>query len=81
MDRFEKFLRSQRKADRVLIAQCVARIVSGDFQNLDIKPLSGLDNFYRCRKGDIRIIFRIVNDRVQLIDVDFRKDVYKRLKH
>lgn len=80
MDRFEKFLRAQRKCDRQLIVHLIARILSGDVSNLDIKQLSGLENFFRCRKGDIRIIFRKVSDHVQLIDVDFRKNVYKRLK-
>lgn len=51
-------------------------------QNVDYKPLQGyVGDFYRIRKGNIRIIVQVINDEVIIEaiieDIGFRGDVYK----
>ena len=43
----------------------------------DVKKLKGWGkNTYRLRMGDIRIIYRLNDSKVAIIDIDFRGNVY-----
>lgn len=46
----------------------------------DIKPLSGLDEMYRLRVGDYRVIYTIERDVliVRVVRVGNRGDIYKK---
>jgi mRNA interferase RelE/StbE len=51
-------------------------------QNIDYKALQGYNgNYYRIRKGNIRIIVQVVNDEIIIEaiieDIGFRGDIYK----
>ena len=50
--------------------------------NLDLKVLKGYENFYRIRKGKIRIIFSINEDNEIIItfinEIGYRGDIYKK---
>lgn len=51
-------------------------------QNIDYKPLQGYGgDFYRIRKGNIRIIVQVINDEIIIEaiieDIGFRGDIYK----
>lgn len=51
-------------------------------QNVDYRSLQGYDgNYYRIRKGNIRIILQVVDDEVIIEaiieDIGFRGDIYK----
>ncbi len=51
-------------------------------QNIDYKSLQGYNgNYYRIRKGNIRIIVQVVNDEIIIEaiieDIGFRGDIYK----
>ncbi|MFA5453862.1 MAG: hypothetical protein WC272_00920 [Sulfurimonas sp.] len=51
-------------------------------QNIDYKALQGYNvNYYRIRKGNIRIIVQVVNNEIIIEaiieDIGFRGDVYK----
>lgn len=45
----------------------------------DVKKLSGLDNEYRMRVGDLRVLFFIQNDTIVIDAVLPRGQVYKRI--
>jgi mRNA interferase RelE/StbE len=47
----------------------------------DIKSLKGYSGILRCRVGDWRIIFKqdLENNKLIILDVDTRGDVYKKL--
>lgn len=49
--------------------------------NLDIKKLEGLNNLFRLRCGDYRIIFELNNPEatILILAIDHRKDIYKGL--
>lgn len=51
-------------------------------QNIDYKPLQGyMGDFYRIRKGNIRIIVQVLNNEIIIEaiieDIGFRGDIYK----
>lgn len=43
----------------------------------NIKPLSGQLGYYRIRIGDYRLIFKEVDNRIELLHFRHRKDIYK----
>jgi mRNA interferase RelE/StbE len=64
-----------------LIIKAVRKL-SGHDENVDVKYLKGvLKGYLRVRKGDLRIVFKIVEDEdliiVTVSNIDFRGQVYK----
>ena len=45
----------------------------------DIKRLTGLENEYRLRVGDLRVLFTVENDIITVNDIRPRGQAYKRL--
>ena len=46
----------------------------------DIKKLQGIDNGYRLRVGDLRVLFSIKDDRIYIDNIIPRGQAYKRLQ-
>lgn len=81
----DKFLSKNHAINKTqidkLLLKSIRKIIYNENTNLDLKKLKGnLSNFYRIRKGKIRILFSLSNDEViiQLIvnNVDFRGNIY-----
>lgn len=80
----EKFF-DKGKINRDEVSELIIRAVrklSGQNENIDVKHLKGeLRGYLRIRKGDLRIIFRAVEDESLIIvtvsNIDFRGSVYK----
>lgn len=72
---FKKFSPEEREK---LIA-LIERIIKKDFRGLDLKKLKGLRNFFRVRKGGVRIIFMLeAGKEPNIVSIDRRKeDTYK----
>lgn len=80
MDKIDKFLNKLAFDKRKEIEVITEKILKKDFTSLDFKKLKGLNNMFRVRKGDLRIIFSVDGEVIRLIDVDKRSDkTYKRL--
>lgn len=77
MNRMEKFLKKVDASLRVRIIHALEKLGRGEADRLDIKPLTGYKGWYRCRVGDVRIIFRkdISGDFI-VENIDFRGRVY-----
>lgn len=62
-----------------LIIKAVKKINQYDV-NIDLKQLKGdFENYYRIRKGNIRIIFNYTNKIIHIVNVlavDFRGNIY-----
>jgi len=56
----------------------VLKIAESDFSELDIKPLSGCGNMYRCGVGKVRIIFEKLDGENIVHDIGFRGGIYNR---
>lgn len=77
MDRIVKFLRTLDRKMRKRVEEAISRIHAGKIDQLDIKPLKGIKGHYRCRLGDIRILFVHTMGKSIVYDVGFRKDMYR----
>ena len=66
----------------VLIIKAIRKIFSDEEVNIDLKSMSTMDNYYRIRKGNVRIIFYIDENDELIVSVvetiGYRGDVYKR---
>jgi mRNA interferase RelE/StbE len=60
----------ERKAERIIKA--VERLPAGD-----VKKLRGIENGYRLRVGDVRVLFEQRDGHINVIKIDNRGDVYK----
>jgi mRNA interferase RelE/StbE len=43
----------------------------------DVKKLKGIDGGYRLRVGSVRVLFEKESDKIHVIRIDSRGDVYK----
>lgn len=78
MDKIKKFLLKLTQKERLLIKAIFEDILVLNLQDYDIKPLKGYKGLYRLRKGDIRIVFAKEKNMGFIVDVDYRKDIYKK---
>lgn len=72
MEDYVKFLQRLPKKLRLKLIQAVSLITENKLENLDIKPLSGQFSLFRCRVGQIRIIFQKMDDGNWIMDIGFR---------
>ena len=78
-----KFKKKTRRAPQHLkkkIDAAFEEIRKEPHHGVNIKQLKGkLSDFYRYRMGDFRLIYKVLDDRVLIIAVDFgpRGDIYK----
>lgn len=74
MDKLAKALAKMPVKDCIKISRIIDRIKTKDFGGLDFKKLSGVNNIYRIRWGDWRIIFSLINDETVILAVEKRSD-------
>ncbi|MBI4995252.1 type II toxin-antitoxin system RelE/ParE family toxin [Candidatus Peregrinibacteria bacterium] len=76
MEKYVKFILKLPKDLRHKVILLVKKITCGNLKNLDIKPLVGNGDFYRCRFGKIRIIFEKKGEKYIIYDIGFRGNIY-----
>lgn len=69
-----KYINSSDGTTKQRLKNAIEKIPFGD-----IKKLTGLENEYRLRIGDLRVLFTIENDVVTINDIKPRGQAYKRL--
>ncbi len=74
MDKISKVLKKLSSKEREQVKTIMVKLNLGQFKNLDIKKLKGRDDVYRVRKGGLRIIYRIHNDRLDILAIQRRSD-------
>ncbi len=81
VDKIEKLLRSLSANDRENIECMRQKLIKGDLENLDIKPLSKHPNLGRVRVGNFRFIFSgIKTGTIKLLQIRRRNEkTYKNL--
>ena len=79
MESLDKKLRKFSVKERGVIKNIVSKIINRDFDGLDCKKLKGLKNIFRIRKGRIRIIFELKdNKEPAVLAIERRReDTYK----
>ena len=75
MDRISKFLNKLSQKEMTIVKDVLEKIKKAETANLDMKKLKGADNFFRIRKGDIRIIYRInEKEEIILLNIERKND-------
>ena len=68
------------KAKKSKINKGISQISEDPRSHPNIKPLKGaLSGIYRCRAGNMRIKYSIVDgeSKVYILDIDYRGNIYK----
>ncbi len=74
VDKIQKALDKFSLKEKELVKEILELIKVGKVVGLDVKKLKGQDGIYRVRKGQIRIIYRIVADAIFVITIERRND-------
>ncbi len=75
--RLEKFIKSLDKKTKDRLKKKLNSIKSNPRKGANIKRLQGAEkDLYRLRTGKIRVIYKIVKNEVQIIDIDYRGNIY-----
>ena len=74
MDKIEKALKKLSAKEREVVEEILKRIKSNDVQNLELKKLRGVDDIFRIRKGDIRIIYKKTKDQIFILAIERRSE-------
>ena len=68
----EAYLDKQQKKQSERIKNAVKALPAGD-----VKKLKGIENGYRLRVGNVRVLFEKDEGKIHVIKIDNRGDVYK----
>jgi len=74
MSRIQKDLQKLSPKEQVWSKEIINKLITGKTQGLDIQKLKGGSDILRVRKGDLRIIYRIVNGEVILLRIARRSE-------
>ncbi len=77
MDKIHKFFNKLNRKDRAIFTKLFSSIQTLNLDGYDIKALSGMKGIFRLRKGSIRIVFAKYNKKGIILNIGFRKDIYK----
>ncbi len=69
-DRIQKTLQKISEKERRAIEQLISHIVRGDLAHLEIQKLQGMEDVYRVRKGELRIIFQKVKQEFRILAIE-----------
>ena len=69
-----KYINSADRAAKKRLKDAIEQIPFGD-----IKKLTGFENEYRLRVGDLRVLFTVENNIITVNEIRPRGQVYKRL--
>ena len=69
-----KYINSEDRAAKKRLKDAIEKIPFGD-----IKKLTGFENEYRLRVGDLRVLFTVENNIITVNEIRPRGQVYKRL--
>ena len=69
-----KYINSTDKSTKKRLQEAIEKIPFGD-----IKKLQGVNNGYRLRVGDLRVLFTMEDDKIYIDNIIPRGQAYKRL--
>ena len=74
MPSLKKLLSKFSKGEQKTIESLIESVFSLNWKNLDIKKLKGHQNFFRIRKGNLRIIFSKEKREIFIIAIERRNE-------
>lgn len=76
VDKIQKFFNKLDKKTLKKIKLKLLEIQKDPFHSTNIKKIKGKDNTYRVRIGKIRIIYVVIDNNIDIIDIDYRGSIY-----
>jgi len=74
MDRLDKVLQTLDRKEKKVVRDILVKIKNKDFKNLDIRKLKSKNNIFRVRKGKIRIIYHLKQERIMILSIERRSE-------
>lgn len=74
MPNLKKLLSKFNQEERELIISLIDKLVFRNWHGLDVKKLKGMTDFYRVRKGKIRIIYQARGGKVLILAIERRSE-------
>jgi len=74
MDKVDKALKKLVPKEKERIKKIIKALQSGYFDNLDIKKLKGIEDIFRIRSGNLRIIYQIRDNKVFILKLGYKKE-------
>ncbi len=79
MDKISKLLKKLSAKEQERLEEILAVLMSEDTSSLDIKKLKGVDDVYRVRTGDLRVIFQKQGGEIRILEISRRDEsTYKK---
>lgn len=76
-DKVNKFINSLDKKTKNRLKQRLIELKTSPFNMPGVKKLSGWgNNAFRFRLGKIRVIYGLFEGEVEIIDIDYRGNIY-----
>lgn len=75
-DRITKFINSLDQKTKARLKEKLFKVREKPYSTLGVKKLRGYKNRFRFRIGKIRIIYTIKNSKIDIIDIDYRGNIY-----
>lgn len=76
-DKITKFINSLDKKTKAKLKGKLLLLKTSPYESKDVKKLKNQqNNLYRLRLGKIRIIYELVNNEIEIIDIDYRGNIY-----
>jgi len=74
MDKIDKELSKLSSKEKEALKALLQKIKSNNFIGLDVKKLKEIDNVFRVRKGNSRIIYLKKEKEINLIKIERKND-------
>jgi mRNA-degrading endonuclease RelE of RelBE toxin-antitoxin system len=75
VDKIQKALDKLSVKERAAVKDILEKIENKNFDGLDLKKLKGRDDVYRVRKGGVRLIYRMgENKEIFVLEIGRRND-------
>ncbi|MCX6810216.1 MAG: type II toxin-antitoxin system RelE/ParE family toxin [Candidatus Berkelbacteria bacterium] len=74
MDQIQKALAKLSDKERKKIKQALEKLFSGDIKGLNIKKLKDRSDIFRLRVGDLRIIYRMNENKISILAISRRNE-------
>lgn len=75
-DKIQKFINALGEKQRNRLKQRLIALKESPFTGNDIKKLKGVNDLYRLRIGKIRVIFKVIDPIIEVVDIDYRGNIY-----
>jgi mRNA-degrading endonuclease RelE of RelBE toxin-antitoxin system len=74
MDKVKKAIAKLPKKYQAAFNALMLKLWARDFSGLNMIKLKGHKDLFRVKKGRLRVIFRLINDSLEVLDVDLRSE-------